>query len=274
MVLANYIVNGVFALYILFGSYSWGYILLRIGWPNIRSLEIEYKKGWSIIFGLIFSALILGSSMLLDFLKITQMPIMQLLMITTIIFFIVGALLFTVKRKLLGARKVNVAVPKRAISANIVAKKAVKKIPKTDYVPQPTDRRARLTHLKEKLETMKQEEKAKPAMMPQFRPSAIQMPVQGMARQQPAKMPSEESKKLDEIINSLEERESQKRTTIVTRHETQQKAEASDKYIRQNLKEKISLEEEESEPSKLEKDMPRSAKLLKELLKETGGNNE
>ena len=44
------------ALFILIaaGSPTLGYLFLRIGWPKIRVLEKEYKKGWSVIFGVAF----------------------------------------------------------------------------------------------------------------------------------------------------------------------------------------------------------------------------
>ncbi len=41
------------AIYMLSGSTSIGYLLVRIGYPNFRTLETNYKAGWSIITGIV-----------------------------------------------------------------------------------------------------------------------------------------------------------------------------------------------------------------------------
>lgn len=139
MVSTNLILEGGLILYMAFGATSWGYILLRMGWPNIRSISIEYKSGWSLIFGLIFSAVVLGASLLGDFSGIATISLTELLVVNSIILAVVGIVILNIKRRFLsfGTKKVKVAVPKRVVSANIVARKAFKKVPKKNYIAKP-----------------------------------------------------------------------------------------------------------------------------------------
>ncbi|MCR4335359.1 MAG: hypothetical protein NUV57_02370 [archaeon] len=290
MSLTGQILDGILSLYIILGSPTWGYILLRIGWPNIRSLEPEYKSGWSIIFGLIFSVLVLASSAIVFFLEITRMAFSEILLINSIIFMSAGIILFTLKRKFLGTKKVNVSVPKRIISANVVAKKAIEKLPEQSFVKTYTDRQHRISELKNKLENInplqqgQQIQKVK-AEQPKAEPimkKNIQKPLRDMKpaiTYKPETVSPEKTKRLDQIIQNLEKRQSEKdNQNIVTRQEMEEQTENRKKYVTENLRETISFEtkpkednskEDKSEEDKLEKEMPRSAKLLKELLKET-----
>ena len=139
MVSTNLILEGGLILYMALGATSWGYILLRMGWPNIRSVSIEYKSGWSIIFGIIFSAAVLGASLLGDFSGIATISLTELLVVNLIILAVVGTVVLNIKRRFLsfGTKKLKISVPKRVVSASIVAKKAFKKIPKKSYVTTP-----------------------------------------------------------------------------------------------------------------------------------------
>ena len=139
MVSTSLILEGGLILYMALGATSWGYILLRMGWPNIRSISIEYKSGWSIIFGLIFSAAVLGASLFVDFSSIATISLTELILVNAIILGAVGTVILNIKRRFLsfGTKKVKVAVPKRVVSANIVAKKAFQKVPKKSYVTTP-----------------------------------------------------------------------------------------------------------------------------------------
>ncbi|MFH1390933.1 MAG: hypothetical protein ABIH20_01335 [Candidatus Diapherotrites archaeon] len=290
MSLINQILDGVISLYLILGSSTWGYILLRIGWPNIRSLEPAYKKGWSIVFGIIFSMLVLVSSAIVFFLELTGMAFFKIVLLNSIIFLSAGIILFTLKRKFLGTKKVKVSVPKRVISANVVAKKAVKKLPEESYAPTYTDRQHRINELKDRLENIKPIQQAAPVptavKATPFMKKTIQSPLKDMKSTQPNMKPAEVSmkqfqpskpepispektKRLDKIIQNLEENQTAKdNQSIVTRQEMDQQTEARKRYITENLRAKVSIEKKPEE-NNLEKEMPRSAKLLKELLKET-----
>ena len=43
----------------LLGSYSLGYLFLRVGWPKIRTLGEDYRAGWGIALGLFFTGLVI-----------------------------------------------------------------------------------------------------------------------------------------------------------------------------------------------------------------------
>src|SRR3989344_3104170 len=144
MISANPIIEGGLILYMLFGSTSFGYIMLRAGWPNIRSIGIEYKSGVSIIFGIIFSVAAIGISFAAHYSNFSGLSFTELLLANTLILAGVSLVILTVKRKFLGSQKVKVSVPKRVVSANVLAKPAVtivepvKATPKPAPIPTPT----------------------------------------------------------------------------------------------------------------------------------------
>lgn len=106
-------------IYFVIGSYSLGYLLLRTGWPRIRILDENYRIGWSIIFGVVFSgfwlALAFGFGMQRLF------PI--ILTITMIIVIIVLSL----RRKLIASENITVAVPKEKAAVQVVADKSIER---------------------------------------------------------------------------------------------------------------------------------------------------
>lgn len=130
------IVEWCLAAYVLLGSSSIAYILLRTGWPNIRTIGIAYKSGWSIVFGLVFSLGITGLSVATLLLKPKNLAfgLPEILLMNTAIVSAAGMGLFTLKRKMATQRTVTVAVPKRIVTASIVSKMVMEKIPESEYV--------------------------------------------------------------------------------------------------------------------------------------------
>ncbi|MCH7902540.1 hypothetical protein IIC68_02185 [archaeon] len=86
-----------------------------------------------------FSAAVLGASLLGDFSGIATISLTELLVVNLIILAVVGTVVLNIKRRFLsfGTKKLKISVPKRVVSASIVAKKAFKKIPKKSYVTTP-----------------------------------------------------------------------------------------------------------------------------------------
>lgn len=128
--------NAALALYVLLGAGSWGYTLLRIGWPSVRALELEYKKGWGTVLGTIFSLTAIGATLVLHFSRLTRLTFLELFVINTCVFFVSGILIFTVKRKFISRKRMTLSVPKRIVSASIIAKKAMMKLPQGSFVKE------------------------------------------------------------------------------------------------------------------------------------------
>ncbi|MFH1697065.1 MAG: hypothetical protein ABH854_04120 [Candidatus Diapherotrites archaeon] len=124
---ANFAVDAIFGLGLLFGSISTGYLFLRIGWPNIRSLEKPYKTGWSIVAGLLFSIAVIGSTFLLGFMQVLSVGMREHFYVTLVAAFLFTALVLTVRRKFFAGAMVLVSVPKKEVSRKIAADKAMEK---------------------------------------------------------------------------------------------------------------------------------------------------
>jgi len=342
MVSQNLLFDAGLVLYILFGSTSWGYILLRMGWPNIRSLKIEYKSGWSIIFGLIFTGIIAAISLIIGFLNLAGMALLEIMLGVSVLIFFIAMGLFTAKRKLLGGKKVNVAVPKRAVTANIAAKKAVQKLPLNSYIkvssegakkihelttktsqketktlPKKTTQaevplasktfaqktvvnekpviQSAVVHKEKKKETKsilrgitsgffrkkieipsKPEEKPVILQETETIKTPLKKPLFGELLNKKKPSYEDRQKSADEIVSMLGKKQFDKeKKSFMTREEISLKIEKSEDYIKQNMREKLrpELENHESEtPAKKEnvkENLPKSAKLLKQLLQET-----
>ena len=134
MPLIDLAVGVAIGLYILLGSTSWGYIFLRTGWPKVRSLELDSKTGASVIIGFIVITITIIISAIIGFLDIPLFTLPEIILLVTTVILSASGLVFTLKRKLSGNQKVRVSVPKRAIAANIAAKKAFEKVPETKYI--------------------------------------------------------------------------------------------------------------------------------------------
>jgi hypothetical protein len=122
------------AAYVLIGGQSVGYLFLRSGWPKIRKLETETKTGWGIISGAGFtiSTIAVATAVTLTFPN--NITFMEMLFIAPICTIATGTIIFSIKRKYFGKNKVIVSVPKRALVANLIVKKAMEKIPEEDYI--------------------------------------------------------------------------------------------------------------------------------------------
>ncbi len=122
--------------YILFGSPAIGYILMRSGWPAIRTIGLEYKGGLSVISG---AALATGIA-ILSFAPRLLNPVgllysnIDLLLLNTALACSGGVLIFTAKRNMPGRRKMKVSVPKRAVTASIISQMVLEKMPAQSYV--------------------------------------------------------------------------------------------------------------------------------------------
>ncbi len=61
--IGDYNIVTIFAmLFAVAGSYSIGYLFLRVGWPKIRTLGEDYRAGWSIALGIVFSLFVILST--------------------------------------------------------------------------------------------------------------------------------------------------------------------------------------------------------------------
>jgi len=274
MVSAISIVEAGLGLYLILGSTSWGYMLMRIGWPNIRAIGIEYKSGWSIVFGLIFTSLVIISSYGASQLAITKMSLLELIALNSIIVFFAGMIIFTIKRKLLGGKHIKVSIPKRVVSANVVAKKAVEKLPKTSYIKVSKEGALKLSQLRHKLEMADiQEDKQQAEPIKTKKSLGVIIRAEQNQKQR--------EKEVQKIIGSLERNVQKKKIPFSTRSELEEKVKKSEQYIKSNIEEKIGdelkkemLTDKEKKAQKLQKTMPRSATLLKELLKETQSDDD
>ncbi len=126
--------------YALLGSASLGYILLRSGWPGLRTISLEYKSGMSIVSGAVLSAGIIGLSYLPRIVSPVGLLLspVEFMFINTSVASVSGAAIFTAKRHLsAGRKKLKISVPKRAVSASIVSKLAMEKMPQGSYVKAP-----------------------------------------------------------------------------------------------------------------------------------------
>ncbi|VVB99334.1 Uncharacterised protein [uncultured archaeon] len=121
--------------YALLGASSIGYTFLRTGWPDIRQIGQEYKSGWSLLLGLgtgaVIIALSAGAATVLqaDFYESLPLALATFSSIVPIL----GIVMLTFRRKLSVAKKVRIAVPKRAVTASIAAKMAMSMIPESAY---------------------------------------------------------------------------------------------------------------------------------------------
>ncbi len=288
MAFASILAGVGLSLYVLLGSATWGYILLRIGWPNIRSIDLEYKSGASIAIGAFVSIMVVLVSAAIAFLNLADLGFEQLILVNTILIFLIAIAILTVKRKFMSTRKVNVGVPKRVVSANIAAKKAMEKLPENSYTKVNSMSEEKAERLRERLE-----EKIWP---PEKIPDAVPVPNVLAAKKEEAKVTrsgkedDKRQKTMEEIISRLEKKQAEEKSSVMeTRNQSEKKVDESKEFIRQNLMKEVGLAEENRELGELaekqkeleekkdgteakEQAMPKSMKALKELLKEGEGN--
>lgn len=120
--------------YMLLGSTSIGYLLIRMGYPQFRTLETTYKTGWSIITGMIFVVTTIILGFLLSFLLNQRVTAFELFFIVPTCMIMSSIIAFNVKRYYVGSNRVKVSVPKRAVAASVVAKKAIEKLGPDAYI--------------------------------------------------------------------------------------------------------------------------------------------
>jgi len=112
--LAEWLVLSYFAL----GSYSIGYLLLRTGWPKVRVLDESYRMGWSIIFGIVFSALWIIAAFAIGLQEIFPVVLTITLIITLLI--------LSARRKIMGYRTATVSMPKEKATQQALAEQSIK----------------------------------------------------------------------------------------------------------------------------------------------------
>ncbi len=129
------IIEAGLAGYILLGASSLGYVMMRSGWPTVRTISMEYKSGLSILSGAAFSFGIVGIAFVPRFLKPIglQFSVVDFLFTGAAVFSAAGIALFTARRLLAKGKKVRVVVPKRVVTANIVSRMAMEKVPEKLY---------------------------------------------------------------------------------------------------------------------------------------------
>jgi hypothetical protein len=120
--------DGGLAFYIVAGSTSLGYIFLRLGWPDIRKLDKQYKAGWSIIIGLVFSAIVVIASLTFSLLPFFSIGFREALLLNLAVTFIAATLLLTFKRKFIVRNKMTVSMPSTLLGAKVTAKKVVEQL--------------------------------------------------------------------------------------------------------------------------------------------------
>ncbi len=130
------VADALIVTYLALGSGTWGYIFLRTGWPNIRQLEPSYKKGWSLAFGIAFATLMALIAQAASYFYPGHGSVLELIFIGAPAVFISASLVFSFKRKFLKKHRVTVSVPKRVVTAGIVARLAMDRIPLNEYMRQ------------------------------------------------------------------------------------------------------------------------------------------
>lgn len=122
-------------LYILLGSTSIGYLLIRTGWPSVRTLEHPYKVGSSIAAAIIFTILTAIFSLIFSIIFPQQMPFFHYIFLSMTAVFFAIFILMLLKQKFVFKRTVKVSVPKEDIAAKIAAEAAVKRvIPEEEFI--------------------------------------------------------------------------------------------------------------------------------------------
>ena len=131
MGLIEIFLDGMLAFYVIAGSTSLGYVFLRLGWPDVRALDKQYKAGWSIVIGLVFSAIVVIASLAFSLNPFYKFEFREALLLNLAITFIAATLLLTLKRKFLVRNKMTVSMPSTLLGAKVTAKKLSSSLKKT-----------------------------------------------------------------------------------------------------------------------------------------------
>ena len=107
---------GILPAYAFVGSASLGYLFLRSGWPKVRSIDTSYKVGWAVLIGAGFSIAVSTVSFAAEFAgaKETFIPVLAAAAIGTHAF-------LSLRRKVVGPKKVDVVVTKKAFGSELIA---------------------------------------------------------------------------------------------------------------------------------------------------------
>src|SRR3989344_8849530 len=128
MSLIEIFADGALTFYIIAGSTSLGYIFLRLGWPDVRALDRQYKAGWSIIIGLVFSAIVVITALAFSLNPFFRFGFRESLMLNLSVTFIAATTLLTAKRKFLTSNRMKVSVPSTLLGARVTATKVVEQL--------------------------------------------------------------------------------------------------------------------------------------------------
>ena len=155
MGLVEIALDGLLVFYILAGSAPLGYIFLRLGWPGIRALDRQYKAGWSIVIGVVFSAVVVFASLAFSFNPFFAIGFREALLLNLSMTFIAATALLTIKRKYLVRNKLKVSVPTTLVGTRMTAKKVVEQLEKEPgYIRAMKFEPEKLDALKRKLDIM------------------------------------------------------------------------------------------------------------------------
>jgi len=119
------LLDGFIAFYLVLGSTSLGYMFLRLGWPRIRILDKQYRAGWSLILGVIFTSIIVVSSLIFSITPFLSFNFKEFLFLNLSVTFFIAVVVLTIKRKILVPRKATVTVPSELLRAKVAAAKAM-----------------------------------------------------------------------------------------------------------------------------------------------------
>lgn len=126
--LAGYNIATILAmLFMVLGSYTIGWLFLRIGWPNIRKLDQDYRAGWSLSLGMIFSLLVIITVIAFRFVGWNIGNTFTQLIVHFVLALFIAVALLEVRRKAYSPKKGKISVPKKKVEEEIAAKKTERK---------------------------------------------------------------------------------------------------------------------------------------------------
>lgn len=141
--------------YFILGSFSLGYFFLRIGWPKIRTLEKNYKKGWSVIFGAGFFILVAFLAFVLGFFSPFGINYREFLFLLIATSFLFSVAVLSAMRKYFKKSRVSVSVPGTILGAKIAAQKAQAKLERDPSLVIVGAQKEEIEKLKQTLEEKK-----------------------------------------------------------------------------------------------------------------------
>ncbi|MFH0714825.1 MAG: hypothetical protein V1847_03170 [Candidatus Diapherotrites archaeon] len=113
--IGDYNVLTIFAmLFALIGSYSVGYLFLRVGWPKIRTLGEEYRAGWSIAVGVVFSLFVITATWASRALGFSYGVSSEQFFLTWTLGFFLALGMLEIKRKLYWGKMPEEEIPEQA----------------------------------------------------------------------------------------------------------------------------------------------------------------